>query len=127
MQKLSKYYLLNILANFSLLANIFYIFYALILCINYKIFSHKNIYDYLNLFGSTSVYYFIVFFVIFILVFCFILELILRKFGKINKFNKIERNKLQIFLFWFSLILIPLSFLFLVSNLIYLAIITNID
>jgi len=126
MKYLSKYYFLNILAYVSFIVNIFYIFYASFLCINYKFFSQKSIYNYLGLFANTFNYYFVVFCFIFFILICFFIELFLRKIGKIKYFNQINKSKMQTFLFWLALFLIPLSFLFFIANIIYFSVLTHI-
>lgn len=126
MKFLSKYYFLNILAYFSLFANLLYVFYACALCINYIFFSNKNIYDYLGLFAKTFNYYFVIFCIIFVIIISFIIELFLRKIGKINNFHKTENTLYPKILLWLSLFLIPLSFLFFVANILYFSMITYI-
>ncbi len=87
---LSKFYVLNILAYFSLLANFIYVFYAIYL------FKFKELSDFfaeLEPFICTGIYYLCCAFIIVILLVLALIEFCLRKIGKIKTYNQLPENK----------------------------------
>ena len=87
---LSKFYVLNILAYFSLVANFVYVFYAIYL------FKFKNCSGLLAEFEPlvyTGIYYFYCALIIVVLFLFIFIEFMLRKTGKIKTYNQLLTNK----------------------------------
>jgi len=103
---LNKYYTLNILAYFSLITNIFYIFYGLYL---FKIYpqTHPNSWS-IDPIVYSAIYYGICFLIYAVILLTSIVELILRNYKRITKYNTLYMPKfIYSFLYWLGVLLTP--------------------
>lgn len=87
---LSKFYVLNVLAYFSLIANFIYVFYAIYL---FKFKELSEFFAELEPFICTGIYYICCALVIVILLVLALIEFGLRKIGKIKTYNQLPENK----------------------------------
>jgi len=105
----TKYYILNFLILFALFSNFLFVFYAFwMFYMDVK--SINVVQNFVYHIGDIAFYYFICFTIYFILLIAFTIELILRKFNKIQTYNKIELPPIVCkFMIWIGLLSIPVS------------------
>ena len=105
----SKFYTLNFLIWFALISNFLFVFYAF--WMYFKDIRVINlVQNFLYHVGDITFYYFVCFLIYFILIIAFLIELILRKFNKIQNYNELELPPtVRKIVMWIGLLSIPVS------------------
>jgi len=101
----SKYYILNLLVWVALLANFFFVFYM-----QYSYNLQPKSSDFTYYISDITFYYFCCFLIYLFLILAFFTELILRKFNKIQSYNKLELSpSIRRIIISIGLLSIPIS------------------
>lgn len=105
----SKFYTLNFLIWFALISNFLFVFYAF-----WMYFKDTRVINLVQNFlyhvGDIAFYYSVCFLIYFILIIAFCVELILRKFNKIQNYNELELPPtVRKIVMWIGLLSIPVS------------------